>query len=425
MSRNIPFTIPIPHTNLAGAGADMRSRLVTWEWRTKLPKDCDHMVLDFRENRFIEPWALGLYTAYALRMKRDTGRPVYAELDLSKPANQYVEKMGIKHVLGTGKSTPDWDKSQQNTGLHVIRNHGDVTRFVNSASQLGPGPDDETVDALKYGMAELGRNVVQHAHSNVGGVAIAQYFPDRKAIQISVCDCGQGIIESLRGQYPEIQNDLEALKLAVLPHVSGAFPVGAYSASENAGLGLFFVKEICWRSDGSFWLVSGRYLLGVKEHDAEGKNRIYRSIRSWEGTAVTMDIPASGVGDFEELLKTCRTLASQARECSGTAGLDFINEVPDLPDVEVMRIDEFSEDVGQASRRRDETILPRLKAGELVIMDFRNVRFATQSFIHALLNDAFKTPGSLCRLSFVNCTGSTQEAIRTVAAYAASYRLSV
>ena len=239
----------------------MRSRLITWEWLTKLPAGVDSVVLDFRENEFIEPWSLAQYVAHALWLKRETGLPVYAELESTNPANVYVESMGIKHVLGTGTSNPEWDDSRQNTGLHVIKTHQDVTRFVESTAQLGAGPDDETIDALKYSMAELGRNVVQHSNSKVGGVAIAQYFPDRQAIQISVCDRGDGVLATLHSGYPEIKNEFEALKLAVLPHVSGAFAGGMYSASENAGLGLFFVKEICWRSNGSFWLVSRQALL--------------------------------------------------------------------------------------------------------------------------------------------------------------------
>lgn len=304
----------------------------------------------------------------------------------------------------------------------MITTHRDVTRFVESTAQLGPGPDDETIDALKYGMAELGRNVVQHSLSRVGGVAIAQYFPDRQAIQISVCDCGRGILQALRASYPELKSEMESLKLAVLPHTSGAFSGGMYSASENAGLGLFFVKEISWRAGGSFWLVSNRALLGVQGHDAAGRDRIYRTINSWEGTSVTMDLPATGVLDFGGLLQTCRSLAAAARASSGPAGLDFLAKMPELPGVRLIAVGSFAEDVERAAIVRTKEIIPALQDGQMLVLDFAGARFATQSFVHALLNDAFKIEGSLFRLSFLNCTSSTEEAIRLVAAYAASYQ---
>jgi hypothetical protein len=415
-----PFRVEIPHVNLGGGGADMRTRLQTWQWRNRLPAGRNELELDFTENRFIEPWALAFFTAYALRMKQNEAN-VVVRLSAANPANVYVGQMGLRHVINTGTSTPDWDGSAQNTGLHVIRTHSDVTRFVNSASQLGVGPSDETIDALRYGMAELGRNVVQHSASAFGGVAIAQFFPERRAIQISICDCGQGVLAALSRTYPELKNDGESLKLAVLPHVSGAFRTGTYSASENAGLGLFFSKEICWRSGGSFWLVSGGALLGIRGSDASGRDRIYRRIERWEGTSVTMDLPAKGVIDFSGLLHVCRTLAAQARDNAGPAGLDFLNEIPDVTGLQVIDVGGFVEDVEEARHVRTELILPAIARGDLVILNFAGARFATQSFVHALLNDAFRVPGSLCRLSFVNCTSSTEEAIRAVAAYAASY----
>ena len=416
------YVIHVPHSNLADGGKDMRSRLQTWEWRKTLPSRAHELVIDFTENKFIEPWSLSQYTAYALRIGHELGIPVKTKLSPQNPANLYIESMGINYVLEHRESTPDWDDSRQNTGLHVIKTHQDVSRFVKSVAQLGPGPGDETIDALKYGMAELGRNVVQHSRSSIGGVAIAQFFPDRNSLQISISDCGQGILSSLRTTYPELQNDLEGLKLAVLPHVSGAFRHGMYSASENAGLGLFFTKEICWRAGGSFWLASKKALLGITEDEAAGSQRVYRQINSWDGTSVTMDLPATGVADFGGLLEVCRSLAADAQKCSGPSALDFLSEIPELEGLKIISVGDFNEDVEAAGAVRDKEILPAIKDGNIVVLDFKGSRFATQSFVHALLNDVFRIPGSIFRLSFVNCTQPTEEAIRAVAAYSASYR---
>ncbi len=400
----------------------MRSWLQTWEWRTRLSRETDRLVLDFTNTRFIEPWALALHTAYALKVKHDKGISVCASLSPTNPSNVYIGEMGLEYVLDTGTSTRDWDASFQNTGLHVLHTHTDVSRFVQSAANLGLGQTNETMDALKYGMAELGRNVIQHSSSPTGGVAIAQLFPDRRAIQISIADAGMGVLRSLRRTYPELRNDLESLKLAVLPHVSGAFRNGMYSASENAGLGLFFAKEICWRAGGSFWMASHNALLGVVGREDVSMNRVYRDISEWHGTSVTMDLPEEGVGDFGGLLAVCRDLAAQARGASGEAGLDFLDEPQELEGLTTAKVGDLNEDVQAAARLRDSTILPAIQEGNLVVLDFAGVRFVTQSFVHALLNDAFRVPGSLVRLSFLNCSTSTKQAIAAVAAYSASYR---
>ncbi|MBN1506795.1 MAG: DUF4325 domain-containing protein [Sedimentisphaerales bacterium] len=416
------YTIRIPSQNMAGGARDMRSWLQTWRWRTRFGYDVDALALDFTNTEFIEPWALALFTAYALKVKHDRQISVRAILSPRSPSNVYIGEMGLNDVLETGTSTQDWDSSSQNTGLHVLRTHQDVSRFVQSAARLGLGPGNETMDALKYGMAELGRNVIQHSASPVGGIAIAQLFPERKAIQIAIADPGVGVLKSLGRAYPELKNHLESLKQAVLPHVSGAFKTGMYSTSENAGLGLFFSKEICWRAGGSFWIASHTALLGVVGREDVSMNRVYREINEWHGTLVAIDLPEEGVSDFGSLLSLCRDLAAKARGASGEAGLDFLEESPELDGVTTIKVGELNEDVQAAVKLRDSTVLPAVRQGELIVLDFAGIRFVTQSFVHALLNDAFRVPGSLLRLSFLNCSKSTREAIAAVAAYSASYR---
>lgn len=418
-----PFTLSIPSQDWDGGGEDMLSRLARWEWR--VPAGRDAMRLDFSGTRFIEPWAIAMFVAHALHLKATLGIHVEAVMDEARPSNAYLLQMGLPNVLANERSTEEWDDSHQNTGLHLIRQHADVTRFVSSLKALDLSPVSDTADALQYCVLELGRNVVQHAASPSGGVAMAQVFPARRAVQITVSDRGQGILSALGETHPELRNDLEALKAAVLPHVSGAFPSGTYSASENAGLGLFFTKEIAWRSSGTFFLVSGDHMLSERAGVESGSSRRYRSIMPWGGTSVTLDLPLDGTPDFAGLLELCRQLSRAARRSPGEAGLDFLREVPDLADLPRIRIQPFSEDVEQAVRIRDDVLLPAVKEGKMVLLDFEGVRFATQSFVHALLNDVLRETGSLTRVSFVNCTRSTEEAIRAVAAYAATYRLCV
>jgi hypothetical protein len=97
-------------------------------------------------------------------------------------------------------------------------------------------------------------------------------------------------------------------------------------------------------------------------------------------------------------------------------------ECPDIEGIRTVNVPDFLEDVEHARRVRDEEIRPLIENGQLVVLDFGGTRFVTQSFVHALLNEVFKIPGSLFRLSFLNCSKSTEEAIRAVAAYSASYR---
>jgi hypothetical protein len=263
-------------------------------------------------------------------------------------------------------------------------------------------------------------------------VAIAQYFPKPKTVQVSISDRGQGLPASLEHNYPELRTDLEAAKLAVLPHSSGSpeLPLraqhkdelGPFSSPDNAGLGLFFCKEIAWRSRGAFWLASQSALLGVTSDDQAAQHRVYRRIEPWEGTSVTMHFPAHGVAELADLLHVCQNLARAARTSSGEAGLDFLDQLPEDFDGERIVVADFVEDVEQAAVVRRNKLIPAGEQGRWVVLDFDRIRFATQSFVHALVYEPLRRPGGLFRVSFLNCTRATEEAVRTVAAYAASYR---
>ena len=79
----------------------------------------------------------------------------------------------------------------------------------------------------------------------------------------------------------------------------------------------------------------------------------------------------------------------------------------------------FAEDKEQAKSIRIGTILPALERGENVVLDFKQVRYATQSFIHALLGEAlYKYRETLLdRIEFRNCTPQLQSVIELVVDY--------
>lgn len=79
----------------------------------------------------------------------------------------------------------------------------------------------------------------------------------------------------------------------------------------------------------------------------------------------------------------------------------------------------FAEDKDEAKRLRLEKILPILARGETITLDFRNVNYATQSYIHALIGEALKKHGEgiLEQLEFKNCTPALRSVIELVVDY--------
>ncbi len=82
----------------------------------------------------------------------------------------------------------------------------------------------------------------------------------------------------------------------------------------------------------------------------------------------------------------------------------------------------FAEDKDQARLTRINTLLPALDRGESIILDFRHVKYATQSFIHALLGEALYKYGEgvLDKVEFRNCTPQLRSVVELVVDYSLS-----
>ena len=80
---------------------------------------------------------------------------------------------------------------------------------------------------------------------------------------------------------------------------------------------------------------------------------------------------------------------------------------------------EFAENKDVARQVRLELVLPALKAGGEVALDFAGVTGATQSFVHALISELFREFGSevMDRLYFKNCGETVKKIIAIVTDY--------
>lgn len=285
--------------------------------------------------------------------------------------------------------------------------------------------DEELAGAVKYSLIELLRNIVQHSASVGGGVAMAQYFPKTGLVEVCVADMGLGIKATINEAYSEIDTHLKALKLATLPHVSRTFKPGGYtSMSDNAGLGLFFIKQIVSLSKGSFFLGSGDALVDVWGDKEGQQKKLYWQAKAggWPGTFAYLQLRKDTIAEFDSLLTVCRRLAAEAQKYPAELALDFIEGIPELGNLDelvIVSVKQFEEDVDQAAKIRDEELLPSLKAGTMVVLDFAGVKFATQSFVHALMYKVIRDGQNIgSTLSIANCSKSTREAVMAVAAYA-------
>lgn len=391
-----------------------------WVWHDDPPSP---VVIHVPQGTHLAPWAATLFGAYAVWLKEVRNKEVYVEYNSESYVGKFFERIGFPALLGLENDNGEFD-DKNIFPLTRISQSKDIAKVATSIVQMLEIGDEEIEGAVKYSIVELLRNVVQHSRSRIGGLVSAVYLPRSGIVDVVVADIGCGLRASLREAYREINTDQKAVRFAMQPHVSGTFHSGAYgSMRDNAGLGLFFIREIASKASGGLFLGSGSMLADVWG-TSEGyiKKKYVQSKNSgWRGTFALLQLRKDTIGEFDELLATCRHIAAEVRKNRSELAVDFLDEPLELEGLVTIAIRDFEEDVEEAARVREEIILPNLQDGELVVLDFSKVRAATQSFVHALMYKVFRDGKNLESCLSVSCAdGATEEAIKAVSAYASA-----
>ena len=414
------FQIEVP-VSISDKG--LREFFKGWRWRTDLRPPVE---LSFHGCSFIAPYAATLYAAYALWMREVRHCHISVSVDPETNAGNYLVQSGFLELLGEGRHPASSDRPDRIVKLTRIGTSTEIPAFASSVMAILRIEDEELAGAVQYSLIELLRNVVQHSDSHGGGVAMAHYYPTTGLVEVCVADMGLGIKTTINEAYPEIDTDLRAIKLATLPHVSRTFKPGGYTRMhDNAGLGLFFIRQIASLSGGSFFLGSHKGLVDIwGERDGfQKKDYVQAREGGWPGTFAYLQLRRDTIGEFDAVLTTCRKLAAEAQRYPAELALDFIEGIPDLgedkDELLVITVKAFEENVEEAARIREEEVLPSMSSGTMVVVDFEGVKFATQSFVHALMYKVIRDGQQIgSTLSIANCSRSTREAVMSVAAYA-------
>lgn len=79
----------------------------------------------------------------------------------------------------------------------------------------------------------------------------------------------------------------------------------------------------------------------------------------------------------------------------------------------------FTDDKDAARTIRTDTLLPALKSGKRIVLDFADVKSSTQSFVHALLGQAVQQyrEDALKQIEFRNCSPLMRTLIELVVDY--------
>lgn len=256
----------------------------------------------------VHPFALSMVACLAETVRQSGGKvrqsiPQVASLP-------YLIRMRLFQHLG--KRPPKTIREKEETGRFIpitqVRNRREAEKIINESGPL-LHTTGHTKKAVEYVLDELLRNSLEHSQSQVGAFFCAQYFSKTRRISIGIADSGVGIAKTISRSH-RFSKESEALRLAFQPGISGV------RNFENAGAGLFFVRNIAKRTDNYLALYSGNTLLKIlrKQEMSESllndpihdRHSLTEDLPFWKGTVIGIDINTDEVWNFSTLLNAIR-----------------------------------------------------------------------------------------------------------------------
>lgn len=139
---------------------------------------------------------------------------------------------------------------------------------------------------LKICLIELYYNVFDHADAHGIAFSYIHYDEEKEVIRIAICDFGRGIAKTVRGAYPNVQTDKEALLMSLRKGVS------ARSNSHNSGFGLDNVVSSL-SEQSTLRMVSNNGLLICTKNAGCIETKTFDLPFHWNGSLIYFDLPIS------------------------------------------------------------------------------------------------------------------------------------
>ncbi len=268
----------------------------------------------------IHPMVLSMIAA--LGIKTDPSKIKCETLEAT--SKHYLERMRLFDFLRvkSGIKMKEHEPAGRFVPLSQIKDGAALTRFITDVTPL-LHLEPKHAEPIRYIMSELIRNVLEHSLSPHGAIVSAQYYKESNTVRIGIADTGIGIWKSINQSYSP-KNDLEAIRLALTPGITGTTRREG-GTEQNAGAGLFFIKSIASVNSDFFVIYSGKAMYKLLKRKTkkirlhvdpfEDRHSKKDKLPNWEGTVVGIDLSLDTTQEFSLLLKLLNeTLNKAVRE---------------------------------------------------------------------------------------------------------------
>ena len=263
-------------------------------------------------------------------------------------------------------------------------------------------------DAVRYIISELTYNALEHGFNpQIPSLLQFNWYRDKNQLSFILADLGIGIKNHLEQTYAPFTSNTDAIAMALEPEISGTFGVnlGPYKQQNNAGMGLYLSSNLGKTLEADMYIVSGDGVAHISPLDVT-----YTTLgNAWPGTFIYMTIGFDRLKTYD-LHKHLEEFRKHATET--VAKRNNIVRAPELYIDMYNYCGERCEVKLEAINLRERKIIPAIKKGETVILDFSHAITATHSFLTALLADPIKILG-LKSYKQIKIIGAN-ETIRTI-----------
>ncbi|HEX8632855.1 MAG TPA: ATP-binding protein [Pyrinomonadaceae bacterium] len=339
--------------------------------------------IDFRQCKNGNYQALSLFVLYIWHLRKNGCHVefIYGKRGLRSVTTMWYNMgaRGIFHVLNDEEENFN---GKPHKPLLAIRGSDDFRTALEKAENYTRTLDIEYEKTLRYVLSELLYNTLEHGKNwqHIPSLLQFAWYSEKHELSFVIADLGVGIKKHLSQSYAGLEDDVEAILLALKPQVSGTFNDSGqmYAAKNNAGVGLYFSSSIVRRLHANMYIVSGNGLVHVSPTEVTRK----QLKSSWPGTFVYVTLKLGTVSDLnlQKMMAGFREAAAKelARANSNEQKKIFYFNVRNY-------FGRYAEDKQLAIKVRDEKILPAIEDGKSVTVDFEEVISAPHSLLNALL----------------------------------------
>ena len=289
-----------------------------------MKKEPKSILFDFNKMDKVTPFGM-LYVASEIKKIRDDHKSIKFIAEGFKDKS-YAQHMGFFRAFGLESGKHPGEASGSDTYIPIrifdtikLREQAmnkkiSIGDFIEHTSNkisavLAREEKGDLAETLTYSIREIMRNVLEHSKSKKFAFC-AQYWPSKNTVEVSLLDNGIGIKEGLsENPHLQLESDLEAIKLSLMPGISGKAYLGSFLDPNdewaNSGFGLYMTNRIC-SNGGNFTIISGKHGYTNSETGSSFS-------ANFQGTAIRLIINTSNLDSLRKKLAIYRKEARKIK----------------------------------------------------------------------------------------------------------------